>query len=471
MNVLVIMSDEHNSRFMGCAGHSQVRTPHLDALAERGTRFDAAYCNSPICVPARASFATGRYVHDIGYWDNAIAYDGRIPSWGHRLQAAGVRVESIGKLHYRNAQDATGFDRQILPMHIHEGIGQVWGSVRNPLPTERPAPPMLTNMGVGESSYNRYDTRVADAAVDWLERARSEARPWCLFVGLVAPHFPLVVPERFVASYPLDVMPAPKLHPKDGHKRHPWIEAFDAYTRVEAGWSDELRRRATALYMGLCTFMDEQVGRILDALDANGQAAQTLVMYTSDHGDNVGARGLWGKSNLYQESTGIPMVLCGPDVPAGNLARTPVTLVDLHPTILGAFGVRTEQKLPGDSLIELASSRSHPERIAFSEYHAIGATSGAFMVRWNRWKYHHYEGYEPELFDLESDPEETVNLASHASHAAIGATSRELLRSICDPTAVDRAAKRDQAALVTRYGGRERALTMGAPGATPVPKS
>lgn len=465
------MSDEHNSSFMGCAGHPFVRTPHLDTLAESGTRFDAAYCNSPICVPARASFVTGRYVHDIGYWDNAIAYDGRVPSWGHRLQAAGIRAESIGKLHYRNAQDSTGFDRQILPMHIHDGIGQVWGSVRDPLPMERPAPPMLTTIEVGESSYNRYDVRVADAAVDWLERAKTEANPWCLFVGLVAPHFPLVVPERFMAHYPLEAMPAPKLHPKDGHSRHPWIEAFDAYTHVEAGWTDELRRRATALYMGLCTFMDEQVGRILKALDSSGQAAQTLVVYTSDHGDNVGARGLWGKSNLYKESTGIPMILSGPDVPAGNLAHTPVTLVDLYPTILGAFGVAPAQDLPGRSLIDIASSPYDSERVAFSEYHAIGATSGAFMVRWNRWKYHHYEGYVPELFDLENDPEETVNLASDASHIATVARSQKVLRDICDPMAVDRAAKRDQAALVARFGGRERALTMGAPGATPVPKS
>ena len=124
-NLLVIMADEHNPKMLGCAGHPLVKTPHLDALAKRGTRFNRACTNCPICVPARASFASGRYVHDIGYWDNAIAYDGRIKSRGHRLQEAGIRVESIGKLHYRREEDPMGFDRQHLPMHIKDDIGMI----------------------------------------------------------------------------------------------------------------------------------------------------------------------------------------------------------------------------------------------------------------------------------------------------------------------------------------------------------
>ncbi|MEE2761824.1 MAG: sulfatase-like hydrolase/transferase, partial [Pseudomonadota bacterium] len=111
-NLLILMADEHNAAMIGATGHTLVKTPNLDALAARGTQFTAAYTNCPICVPARAVFATGRYVHQTGCWDNALAYDGRVESWGHRLQAAGIVVESIGKLHYRNAEDATGFDIQ-----------------------------------------------------------------------------------------------------------------------------------------------------------------------------------------------------------------------------------------------------------------------------------------------------------------------------------------------------------------------
>jgi choline-sulfatase len=404
-------------------------------------------------------------VHDIGYWDNAIAYDGRIAGWGHRLQAAGIRVESIGKLHYTNATDPTGFDAQIEPMHIHEGIGQVWGSVRDPLPLDRPAPPMMKPGAPGESSYNRYDERIAAAACRWIERAAQKPdEPWCLFVGFVAPHFPLVVPARFYDLYPLDALPAPKLHPRDGYTRHPWVGAFDRYTRVEWEFSDHDRRTSVAAYLGLCTFLDEQVGKVLAALRTSGQEDRTLVVYSSDHGDNVGARGLWGKSNLYEESAAVPLIVAGPHIARGRTIATPVSLVDLHPTILEALVLPTLPELPGRSLLGAMDA----DRIVLSEYHAIGATSGAFMLRQERWKYHHYVGFAPELFDLEADPEEARDLAS--AHPQVVADFERKLRALLDPEAVDRKAKRAQAALVARFGGRDAALRTGTPGATPAPK-
>ncbi len=129
-NLLVILSDQHQSRAMSCAGHPVAQTPNLDDLAARGTRFTNAYTPSPICVPARAAFATGRYCHDTHNWDNAMPYTGEPRGWGHALQEKGVRVESIGKLHYRAIEDQTGFDVQHIPMHVHEGVGMVWGSIR-----------------------------------------------------------------------------------------------------------------------------------------------------------------------------------------------------------------------------------------------------------------------------------------------------------------------------------------------------
>ncbi|MEM9106392.1 MAG: sulfatase-like hydrolase/transferase, partial [Pseudomonadota bacterium] len=129
-NLLVIMSDEHQARALGSAGHDFVKTPHLDSLAARGTRFSDAYTPCPICVPARASFATGRYVHQTRLWDNAMPYDGSIPGWGHSLQAKGIPVESIGKLHYRAEEDPAGFDIEHIPMYVANGVGMVWASIR-----------------------------------------------------------------------------------------------------------------------------------------------------------------------------------------------------------------------------------------------------------------------------------------------------------------------------------------------------
>lgn len=474
-NLLILLSDEHNARVMGCAGHPLVHTPNLDTLARQGTRFVNAYTASPICVPARASIATGRHVHEHRCWDNAIAYRGEPASWGHRLQEAGIPVESIGKLHYRNDTDATGFDRQRLAAHIMDGIGQVWGSVREPLPDPFESAPLFKQVGAGESSYNRFDRSVADEAVRWLrERGQGgDQRPWVLFVGFVAPHFPLIVPQEYLDRYPVEDMPLPELHPERGYRRHPWVERHARFSRHdEQLGSDDRRRLAMAAYLGLTTFMDEQVGRVLETLAETGLDANTTVVYSSDHGDNLGARGLWNKCTLYRESVAVPMIVKGPDVPAGRVSATNVSLVDLFPTVLDATGVAPapdDADLPGRSLLASASAPDDPERLAFSEYHAVGSESAAYMLADERYKYHYYVGHAPELFDLREDPDEAHDLAGDPAHAGVLERFENRLRALLDPEAVDRMAKADQRALIDSFGGREAALSMGTPGATPVP--
>ena len=474
MNVLVLMSDQHNPKVLGCAGHPFVRTPNLDALASRGTHFSAAYTNSPICVPARAAWATGRYVHETGCWDNATAYEGEPPGWGHALQAAGVPVESIGKLHYRDATSPTGFDRQLNPMHLAGGIGQVWGSVRDPLPSRPGAHLLVAWSGAGETDYTRYDRRTTELACEWLtERGQRPAEPWVLYVGLVAPHHPFIAPEQFFSLYDPSALPRAKLHPLDGYERHPWVAAYsEMLVGLDVDNSDEERQRCTAAYYGLVSYLDDNVGRILDALDGAGLQEDTLVVYTTDHGDTVGSRGLWGKTVLYEESAGIPLIVAGPPVPAGQVSATPVSLVDGYPTILETAAVPSlpgGSPRPGRSWVELANKPEDEDRVAFCEYHAMGATSGAYLVRRGRYKLHHYVGFEPELFDLRADPEETTNLARDPAFAGVLAEHEQLLRDIVDPDEVDRRAKAHQAALVERYGGREKASRLGTVAETPVP--
>lgn len=471
-NLLVIMSDEHQARAMGCAGHPLVKTPHLDALAARGTRFSNAYTPSPICVPARASFATGKYPHQTRLWDNAMPYDGSIPGWGHALQKAGVPVESIGKLHYRAEEDPAGFDTEHLPMMVAGGVGMVWASIRKEDERVVGKGRMLGEyIGPGHSKYTEYDAAVTSRTREWLaERAASEdARPWCLYVGLVAPHFPLVVPQEYYDLYPLEDLPEPKLHPRDGYIRHDWVEKQNSFMDSEAKFKNETERKcAIASYLGLCTWLDHNVGEILAALKASGFDENTTVVYTSDHGDNLGARGLWGKSNLYQESVTVPMIMAGPDIPVG-VCETPVSLLDLSCTLASHFGQSIEAEQGTAPLDVILRDDDDPERVIFSEYHAAGAVSGAFMLRKGRWKYHHYVGFPPELFDLETDPEELQNLAGRADYTDTVAMMEAALRSICDPEETDAQAFRDQTDLIAFHGGRERALTLGAPGATPPP--
>jgi choline-sulfatase len=473
-NVVVIMSDEHDPRIMGCAGHPFVKTPHLDALSARGVRFPNAYTPSPICVPARAAFATGLRVHQTRHWDNASPYTGEPRGWGHVLQRERIRVESIGKLHYRAEEDPAGFDKEHIPMHVAGGHGMVWGSIRDPYIQSPSGKRMLgEQVGAGESHYTAYDREVTARAVDWLRDAgQRREQNFVLYVGLVAPHFPLIAPPEFFDLYPLSDLPGPKLHPSEGYQRHPWVQAIADFMPIEEQFSSPHERlQAFAAYYGLCSFLDHNVGTIVAALREFGMEGDTTVIYTSDHGDNLGARGMWGKSTLYQESAGVPMIVAGPGVESG-VCQTPVDLLDLFPTILEGAGLDAQPEMagrPGRSLFTVAGEPANPERVVFSEYHAAGSNTAGFMVRKGRWKFHYYVRYRPELFDLDTDPEELHDLAADPAHAETVRMMEAELRRICDPEAVDAQAKADQQAMIERLGGVEAAAKMGAGGATPVP--
>jgi choline-sulfatase len=217
--------------------------------------------------------------------------------------------------------------------------------------------------------------------------------------------------------------------------------------------------------------MDENVGSILRALRDAGLEATTRVIYTSDHGDNVGARGLWGKSTLYEESAGVPLIMAGTDVPAGRLIETPVSHIDCAPTILEAVGAAplvAQLRLRGASLFAVANGAA-PTRPVISEYHATASIAGAYMLRFGRYKYCHYVAYRPQLFDLAADPEELVDLAADPRYANALADGERLLRATLDPEAVDRRAKLRQAELLARFGGREKALAHGDLPFTPAP--
>lgn len=168
-NMIFFMSDNHARSMLGAYGHPVVQTPVLDRIARRGVRFDNAYCASPLCCPSRAALATGRYPHQTGFWDNAIAYDASVPSWHHRLRDAGVTVVSVGKLHFRSAADDNGFSDEIVPMHIIEGKGALMGLLRA---TEDGAPPrksmrgIYEQSGVGEADYQHYDRDITRNAID-----------------------------------------------------------------------------------------------------------------------------------------------------------------------------------------------------------------------------------------------------------------------------------------------------------------
>jgi len=465
-NLLFILSDEHNKRVAGCYGHPMVRTPNLDALAARGSRFTSAYTNCPICVPARASFATGRYVHQVRCWDNAIAYSGQAPSWGHRLMAQGHHVAAIGKLHYQGSNPRlNGFDEELLPLHIVDGVGDLLGLIRDELPRRPGSLKLGPEAGPGESEYTRYDRSIADEAAKWLRHSAPKHRnkPWALYVGFVCPHFPLIAPPQFYGFYPEDKVPWPDLYDHDQRPRHPFIDALRTCYCFDEPFDAPMVRRAIAAYFGLVSFLDDNIGKILTALAETGLAETTRVIYSTDHGDNLGTRGLWGKSTMYEESAGIPMIMAGPDVPAGKVCDTPVTLADGFPTFIHALGARPDprdRELPGASLLDIAQGRA-PERTILSEYHAAGAITASYMIRHGRFKYIHYIGMPPMLFDLEADSHERNDLGCESACKGIVSECERLMRQVVDPEAVDQQARADQRLHIEKNGGKETILKKG----------
>jgi choline-sulfatase len=466
-NLLFILSDEHNKKVTGCYGHPAIRTPNLDRLAARGTRFTSAYTNCPICVPARASLATGRYVHDVRCWDNAIAYDGRPPSWGHRLMAQGHRVVSIGKLHYtRHAPHANGFDEEILPLHIVDGMGDLLGLVREELPVRHGARLLGPEAGPGESEYTAYDRAIAQAAVEWLSREarRQHDKPWVLYVGFVAPHFPLIAPPAFYDLYRDHQIAMPSQYAHEARPQHPFLSAMRACMTHDAGFTGEdMVRRAIRAYWGLTSFLDHNVGTILDALEHAGLSGTTRVIYSSDHGDNLGARGLWGKSTMYEESAGIPLIMAGEGVRAGGVCDDVVSLVDLFPTIVQGAGATShpdDATLPGQSLLDIVNGRART-RTVLSEYHAAGAIAATYMIRHRGFKYVAYLGMRPMLFDLTKDPHELHDLGDDPAYADVLRSCAAALRSVVDPIAADRLARADQARKIAEAGGIDAIMKRG----------
>jgi choline-sulfatase len=359
-------------------------------------------------------------------------------------------------LHFRSADDDNGFTAEIMPLHVIDGIGDPLGWLRDPLPVRRAALRLAQDAGRGDSSYQQYDDRITAAAIDWLKaRTTSPAgKPWVLFVSLVCPHFPLIARSEWYDLYPEDQVPRPALY-DEREPDHPYIAAIRQCQVYDRSFDEVKLRRALAAYFGLVSFIDGNVGKLLDTLDATGLAATTRVLYSSDHGDNLGTRRLWGKSTMYEESAGVPMILAGPEVPRGFICREPVSLVDAFPTV---------------TLFEVVQGIAAP-RTVLSEYHAAGAATGAFMIRKGPFKYVYYAGMPPQLFDLERDPQEARDLAREPGYAGLVADCEKELRGVVDPDAADALAKADQRARIAAFGGPEAIRKRGSFGYSPTPGS
>jgi choline-sulfatase len=373
-------------------------------------------------------------------------------------------------LHYRNETDPTGFAEQIVPLHIVDGVGSLRGSIKHPMAPPIKESKLASQIGPGESGYTRYDRSITAHTCRWLrdEAPKHKDKPWAMFCSFVCPHYPLIVPQEFYELYPHDILEGPKAGNKDD-QLHPWIEKLQKAQCHDDFFSEETRKIAIASYYGLCSYLDSNIKKVLDTLDECGLRDDTLIVYTSDHGENLGTRRLWGKSSMYEEAVYIPLILSGAGIPSGKVVSTPVTLAEGANTILATVGLGAASLDCNRSWCDVANATDDIERVAFSEYHASGADTASYMIRKGKYKYIHYVDYEPELFDLDTDPEEIHNLATDPSFASILADLKGELTARVDPDRVNAEAQAAQAALIEKHGGRDAVLRKGSFQGTPAP--
>jgi len=308
-------------------------------------------------------------------------------------------------------------------------------------------------------------------ACTWLEDAGAAKsdKPWTLFVSWLRPHYPLICPEAFYHLYPLSEMDEARFMSEKKLHRHPVTQAIRGAFNYDERFDDQTRQIARASYYGLCSLLDAQVGAVMNVLEQTGQADNTLVIYTSDHGDHNGDRRMWTKMSLYDESARIPMLVQGPDIPKAKTIETLASLVDIYPTVLQAVdAVDDEIDRPGLSLRSLIDGAG-TDRGVLSEYHDGGSPVGMFMWRKDQWKYNCYPGYAPELFDLAADPDELCDLSQDPAYSQDLKRCQDDMGALLDPGEANDLAFSDQAERISQLGGVEAILASEEFDHTPTP--
>lgn len=450
-NILLIMSDEHAPQFCGCYGHPIVQTPTLDRLASEGTLFKSAYSNCPICVPARAAFMTGRYVHDIDVWDNDSPIDSAVPTFGTYLTDRGYETTLCGRTHFVGADSYHGFQHRLLDdVEKWKHLGTRRAADRSPQ-AQRYSRSHVTECGPGEENWQvDYDKEAADLSVQFLkEKARQaddDDEPWILYCGFVNPHFPLVCPEEYFSLYDRPDLPLAKTRDEPMESQHPAIRQLRHWQRGEELVDEETERTARAGYYGLITWTDTQIGRMLSVIDNSPLKENTVVIYVSDHGENAGEHGLWQKQCFYEHAVRIPFIARAPGATAGQRIEGDVSLVDILPSLLGFAGGNPDSELPGRDLSAVICGRGPCEAApVFSEYHTIGMEHAGYMLKQGRYKYNYYVNQPPQLFDLETDPDELEDVVNDPQYASVRQELDRQLHAVVDPEAADRRAKENQA--------------------------
>ena len=453
-NILLIQSDQHNAKMMGCSSDGAVCTPNLDGLASSGAIFNNAYCASPICVPSRMSMLTGRYPHENEVWTNTHALDSSIPTIAHALGSVGYRSIQIGRMHFIGSDQLHGYDERYIGDHGPNVFG---GKPVNHGVLEGTAGPNRVSLrmsGHGQNAYQIHDELVARKTVNYLKEYvnkhmyKNSAEPFFMHVGFMLPHQPYVAHKEDYLRQ-IDRVKMPKNPRPFSDEHHTYLQWWRTHTGIVEVSDQEILRARTA-YWGLVERVDYLIGTILKVLIETGLRNNTLVAYTSDHGDQLGEKGLWWKQTFYEDSVKVPMIISWPGIiPAGHRNQRVTNHFDLNETLLSAGEAPSLPKSNGRNLLELISNPndSNWNDLVFSEYctepfdeaHSDGEkTWQQRMVRHGKWKLIYYHGMPLQLFNLQNDPEELNDLSANDTEHHIVTKLTDLLLSDWNPSEVNK---------------------------------
>ena len=435
-NFLFVQADQLAARALPAYGNRIAKTPNIDRLAGQGVVLEHAYCNYPLCAPSRFSMMSGLLATHAGAYDNGAEFPASLPTFVHYLRLLGYQTSLSGKMHFIGPDQLHGFEERlttdIYPSDFNwtanwsssDGAGErllaAAGEVQG-----------LLRSGVYERTIQLdYDDEVAFRATRKIhDLARSDdERPFCLFVSFTHPHDPFAVPRKYWDRYrhediDMPAIPAMPREELDPHSQR----LFDHIGAAQAAMTEADVRVARHAYYGAVSYIDDQLGRLLEALRLTGQDGNTIIVFLSDHGEALGERGLWFKRSFFDCALQVPLIVCAPALPSSARCDENVSLVDLFPTVVDLAAPESglasiETKIDGRSLRALLQGEDiDGSGLVFAELTGEGSEAPAVMVMEGAYKYIHCEGDPTQLYDRSRDRLETENLAGRAEVADVEA--------------------------------------------------
>ncbi|MBD3352652.1 MAG: choline-sulfatase [Candidatus Lokiarchaeota archaeon] len=455
-NILIILSDQMAPQLVGAYGRNVSKTPNLKSLCEQGVRFDAAYCNSPICAPSRASMITGKFISEIGTYDNGVNFPADIPTFLHFLRLQGYEVVASGKMHYLGPDQLHGLEtrltQDIYPANykwIHDWEEGRKSGIKNDKGH------LVSQKNTGCRSWStqmNYDEETHNRALEYLRRRvytkdspkNEQEKPFCLIVSYTQPHSPYITIDKYWELYQDANISPPKI--TQGYADSEII--MDKWLRNYEGIPKELMNNTKVLktlrraYYGMISYIDEKVGDLVEALERLGFRDNTAIIFAADHGDMVGERGFIEKRVFYEYSSRIPMIWSWPKKwQQGATVSDPVSLIDIFPTLVDLTNGEYPFQLSGKSLLNLlleSTADKAVDRIVISEYHGEGVLKPCFMIRKNQYKYIYVHGHSSQLFDLNEDPDELSNLSGDSNYKKIEEALKDIILERFDCNTIER---------------------------------